>query len=319
MLDEMICRCVGESVQGKPSFIQSLWSGYGTISRIPVNGSVGSVVIKEVRFPIGVDVHDCGHLRKIQSFKVESSWYKSWSELCDDSCRSARSYGAFCESERVVMILEDLDYSGFWRRSKRITNCELDTVLSWLAHFHVRFLHCSPKDLWPIGTYWHLATRQKELAALNDESLRQAAPIIDTILRECRFQTIVHGDAKIDNFCFTPDGLRCAAVDFQYVGGGVGMKDLAYFIGSVLPEWECERREQDILDRYFKYAREALLHYKSMVNPDELEQAWRPLYRYAWADFYRFSEGWSLNYWSSNGYSSMVTRSVVNELLDHLS
>jgi len=40
----------------------------------------------------------------------------------------------------------------------------------------------------------------------------------------------VHGDAKLANFCFSRDGKKVAAVDFQYVDGGCGMKDLSRII-----------------------------------------------------------------------------------------
>jgi Ser/Thr protein kinase RdoA (MazF antagonist) len=59
------------------------------------------------------------------------------------------------------------------------------------------------------------------------------AAVIDQVLNNCSYQTIVHGDAKLANFCFSKEG-AVSAVDFQYVGGGCGMKDVAYFLGSCL-------------------------------------------------------------------------------------
>ena len=57
------------------------------------------------------------------------------------------------------------------------------------------------------------------------------------------------------NFCFSESRDKVAAVDFQYVGGGCGMKDLTYFVGSCLDESACEQREGDILNRYFQSLR----------------------------------------------------------------
>lgn len=101
-----------------------------------------------------------------------------------------------------------------------------------------------------------------------------------------------------------------AAVDFQYVGGGCGMKDVAYFIGSCLKEAECARREAQILDTYFGH-----LHRALGSRNEALEIEWRSLYRVAWADFHRFLKGWSPGHWKINSYSERITREVINQLL----
>ena len=49
----------------------------------------------------------------------------------------------------------------------------------------------------------------------------------------------MHGDAKLANFLFTSDHSQVAGVDFQYVGGGCGMKDVAYLL-SCLDEDACD-------------------------------------------------------------------------------
>ena len=96
--------------------------------------------------------------------------------------------------------------------------------VSWLAGFHAQNLNADPAGLWESGTYWHLETRPDELKRLDDPVLKQAASSIDQKLKDTKFQTLVHGDAKLANFCFSDDGNQVAAVDFQYVGGGCGMK-----------------------------------------------------------------------------------------------
>ena len=66
--------------------------------------------------------------------------------------------------------------------------------------------------------------------------------------------------------CFSNDEKTVAAVDFQYVGGGCGMKDTAYFIGSCLDESECERLEDDILNYYFDQLNSGLSHLNKEVD-----------------------------------------------------
>ncbi|MHC4884305.1 MAG: phosphotransferase, partial [Planctomycetota bacterium] len=191
---------------------------------------------------------------------------------------------------------------------------ELTACLAWLAHFHAVFLGESPAGLWPVGTYWHLDTRPDELAVLDDPPLKAAAGAIDRALRGARYQTFVHGDAKLANFCFSPGGTTVAAVDFQYVGGGCGMKDLAYFLGSALPEEACERGEGELLDTYFGFLAEALALHQPAIDAAAVEAEWRPLFPVAWTDFHRFLKGWSPGHWKLTTYSERLAQRVLVDL-----
>ena len=127
--------------------------------------------------------------------------------------------------------------------------------------------------------------------------------------------TLVHGDAKLANFLFTPERDAVAAVDFQYVGRGSAMRDVAYFVGSCLSGPECERREQELLDRYFSSLAECL---SADVDRDALECEWRALYPVAWADFQRFMMGWSPGHRKLTDYSDATTGRAIDAILDEL-
>jgi aminoglycoside phosphotransferase (APT) family kinase protein len=195
-----------------------------------------------------------------------------------------------------------------------VTRDEIHTCLGWLANFHATFMGRAPEGLWEVGTYWHLATRPDELAVLEDGPLKKAASEIDRRLGDTRFPTFVHGDAKLANFCFSADGTRVAAVDFQYVGGGCGMKDVAYFISSCLDERESERLEGELLDGYFARLGDALTRRSSDLDLAAIEADWRPLYPVAWTDFYRFLQGWSPGHWKIHRYSERLAREVLAAL-----
>jgi hypothetical protein len=171
--------------------------------------------------------------------------------------------------------------------------------VDWLANFHAQFLGVQPEGLWEIGTYWHLGTRPDEWQVMKDSRLKRNAQAIDQALNNAQFKTIVHGDAKVANFCFANSAV--AAVDFQYVGGGVGVKDLAYFMGSCLDEEECALYEEEILKHYFA----CLLKAVGLSNKDkqELEKEWRKLYVFAWADFNRFLLGWLPTHQKLHGFA----------------
>ena len=292
--------------------IQELWSGYGQILRLKLRGTTTeSVVVKHVqlpennRHPRGWNT-DLGHQRKVRSYAVETTWYERYA--AHSQARLPECFAVAKAGDEVLLILEDLDAAGFSLRKQTLDWTGIESCLAWLARFHASYLGQSPEGLWAVGTYWHLATRPQELAALSDQRLRAAAPAIDAALNNCTYQTFVHGDAKLANFCFAPDG-AVAGVDFQYVGGGCGMKDVAYFVGSCLRERDCERLEAQILDTYFTHLQEALSTHNSA-----LEAEWRALYPVAWADFHRFLKGWSPGHWKINGYSERVTRTVLQQL-----
>ncbi len=212
------------------------------------------------------------------------------------------------DNEEVFILLEDLNTAGYPFRKHSLEWEEISSCLKWLAEFHASYLGNTPNGIWETGTYWHLETRPQELDVLQDQRLKEAAPFIDKKLNDCTFKTFVHGDAKLANFCFG-EKAAVAGLDFQYVGGGCGMKDVAYFIGSCLDESECERLESKILDTYFIHLQKTLPN-----RNDNLESEWRSLYRVAWADFHRFLKGWSPGHWKINSYSERVTAEAIKSL-----
>lgn len=316
-----IVEITGATALSAPEPMQSLWSGYGAITRYHLEGCQHpSVVVKQVSPPT-VNTHPRGwnsslsHQRKMRSYAVESHWYRDYSVQCDASCRVAACLGLTAADGEFCMVLEDLDASGFSLRKSSVSLQDMHNCLGWLANFHATFMEQIPEGLWPVGTYWHLDTRPDELAALDDVPLQQAAGKIDQLLRMARYQTFVHGDAKLANFCFSASDDGVAAVDFQYVGGGCGMKDVAYFIGSCLREDDCERYVPELLDAYFVRLSAALRVRRSAIAADAVEEEWRRLFPVAWADFHRFIKGWSPGHWKINDYSERLTRTLISELL----
>jgi len=273
--------------------IQNLWSGYGELSRITTDN--GSVILKTIRFPTSNDhprgwATNIGHERKKKSYQVEKNWYTTLEPIQHARMAKGLAFGHIGEHEYI--LLEDLKLSGFMTKYS-IDWIDIEKCLSWLAHFHRHYMGHPPNHLWSIGTYWHLDTRPEELETLTDMSLKEAAPRIDKNLNAAKHQTIVHGDAKLANFLF--QNKEAAAVDFQYVGGGVGIKDVAYFLSSIYAEEELEAHEERALDTYFKY-----------LNLPKVEKEWRELYPLAWCDFYRFLQGWSPGHWKINSYSERM-------------
>jgi hypothetical protein len=299
--------------------IQSLWSGYGTIARYQLEGTASrTVVVKHISLtpatehPRGWNT-DASHNRKVKSYAVETQWYRHWNQECGKSCRTADFLGSYAEGYEQWIVLEDLDIH-FPLRKRELSLSEVKSCLKWLANFHATFLGQAPSGLWEVGTYWHLASRADEFEKIEHPVLKANAQRIDDLLNQCRYQTIVHGDAKVANFCFSKTSEAIAAVDFQYVGGGCGMKDVAYFIGSCLSSSECERYQDELLDYYFSTLHLVFESSKNPIDFDALEQEWRSLYPIAWTDFTRFLLGWMPEHQKVNGYSRKLMESVLGGL-----
>ncbi len=286
----------------KTEVIQKLWSGYGELSRIKLDHT--SIILKHIKFPDEQEhprawSSDLSHKRKVKSYQVEFSWYQLFNKTIPSSY-TPKLITSGEIGKQHYLVLEDLAAVEF-HPLEQIDWDQTKLCLKWLASFHNQYMGTPPNNLWEVGSYWHLETRPDELQVIKDPELKNAAALIDHKLNSAKYKTIVHGDAKLANFLFSNE--QVAAVDFQYTGGGVGIKDVAYFLSSIYNAEELFQNEEKCLEYYFK-----------QLNNPEIELEWRSLYSYAWADFYRFLVGWSPDHWKINSYSKLMKNKVIKDL-----
>lgn len=311
------------------SLLQMLWSGYGQCFRFFSPKYNCTLVAKAVK-PPDIISHPKGwnnndsHQRKLTSYQIERTFYVQFRarlmlpapELIAEDKRG----------DAMLLIMTDLDSQGFDQRYETLKIDQASAVLRYLARFHATFLDSSDritaqvKGLWSRGTYWHLATREQELSAMSGGLLKDYAHAIDNQIAACPYQTIVHGDAKVANFCFAADAQQSdsiAAVDFQYPGAGIGVQDVAYFIGSALSEDDQVDATDTCLDVYFEALRHALPYSATgcTFDPDKVETCWRALYPVACADFQRFLEGWSPGHWKLNTTLNSYTQQALRTFI----
>ncbi|OSX73025.1 hypothetical protein BU14_0384s0013 [Porphyra umbilicalis] len=131
-----------------------------------------------------------------------------------------------------------------------LTGAQTRTALGWLGRLHAAYLggRLPPAgSVAPVGGYWHLQWRRSELSALPARLGRVAAAsaaVADALYgggldgggpggAPSRWRTLLHGDAKAANLCWAPNGTSAvAALDFQYVGWGRGVMDVANLLVS---------------------------------------------------------------------------------------
>lgn len=316
----------------KENTIQSLWSGYGEIARMFSPKLNAPIIVKWVSPPTQVQHprgwhSDIGHARKLKSYQVEAAFYQHYAQMCDEHCYMPKLIALEQVNDvtqvQQLMVMEDLVALGFDTHLSEVSLTDIKSIIHWLAYFHARFLKLNAPELWPVGTYWHLATRPDEFAQMEASDLKQAANKIDAKLNQAKYQTLVHGDAKLANFGLSYtlfdarhiDALRkVAAVDFQYVGRGVGVKDLAYFLGSCLDDAALSLHHENLLDYYFTELKAAIHHFSQDIDVIALEAEWRSLYAFACADFMRFLQGWSPEHHKINRYLQQQTQNALGAL-----
>ena len=310
----------------------------------PTEGALADTVIVKYVDPHAGGEHprgwntDRSHVRKLRSYEVEQRWYRYWAPQCPKECRVAQSYplqaaavsggssppvsrhvvnrDALADvapvTDAALLVLEDLDLQ-FPVRRMELDISEITPCLEWLAALHATFLDADGNGLWPVGCYWHLETRPDEWQQMPEGDLKHAASWLDEQLCNARYQTLVHGDAKVANFCFSEDGKKVAAVDFQYVGRGPGVRDLVYFLGSCLDEESCRRYQDRLLAQYFDALQQYLEQFKPQVPAAAVVAEWRALYAIAWTDFYRFLQGWMPGHQKINRYTLALADIAISQ------
>ncbi|WP_426360335.1 phosphotransferase [Pseudocolwellia sp. HL-MZ19] len=316
--------------------VQSLWSGYGQIIRCSSTNSHTRYIVKVIA-PESAGTHPRGwntsasHQRKVKSYQVEANFYQDYSSQANASltnapkdnprefsfCKVPELFASYTDAANnfTLLIMEDLDDAGFFERIDIADWNSLRLAIRWLAYFHAKFMGNTAANLWEVGTYWHLSTRQYELESMPNSDFKTHAQLIDTALNNAQFQTLLHGDAKFENLCFHPSGEEVAAVDFQYIGRGSGVKDLAYLVGSCLDEDKLIEFDTLILDEYLTQLKQALIANNNALDFDALAEETTRLYPVAWADFYRFLLGWNPQSWKVCDYLKQKSQIGLTRLL----
>jgi aminoglycoside phosphotransferase (APT) family kinase protein len=303
----------------KEHTVQSLWSGYGEIARFNLGPGKGSCIGKHVNkdaiasHPRGWDTEH-SHQRKLSSYHNEQAFYSNLACHTHYKCRVPSLIDTGVSERSLWIIMEDLDAVGYDMRHQSADSTIARQCISWLAHFHAEYLDKDTSSAWPIGTYWHLATRQDEWMKMPETALKDAAHQIDVKLQTAQYQTLLHGDAKLANFCFSSREDSVAAVDFQYVGKGCGVRDLVYLLGSCFSNKQLEKHSVAMIDLYFFILQQALNERLSYAQFQELELEWRSLIPFAWADFERFLQGWSPGHHKLNAYSKAQTDLAISSI-----
>jgi hypothetical protein len=296
-----------------------LWSGMGYLYRVDLVDSSSAAspyfprVVKQIRLPSSLS--SLGDRRKADSYQVEANFFEHVvPQLRNEyNVQVPETYHVERSKKTISIVMSYVPAAG--GGSLHTKNTRL--VLSWLAQFHAATLGRAAQlvqdyGLQPRATYWYLATRPDEYAALGSRGLegrlKRAAKAIDERLQADAAQCLVHGDVKEANLLFhadATDGLTLC--DFQYCGQGTPAQDLAYFFCSSLDGLEDQ-------EEHLAFYLAALTRHvpdQAVASVPTLA-ALRDSLEWAYCDWYRFMAGWG--FWG-NDIGGCV-RSKLNELDD---
>ena len=160
-----------------------------------------------------------------------------------------RSYLSTVQVHSAIKWLANF-HGSFWKVQNKHTMDGL--LLPPMAEFEARRAGevSAPRSIWLNGGYTYLATRRTEFAALasrsdsewsaalcNPDGKASVAEKVAKFLvpRGRSFETFIHGDVKSENLFSTESGDGVAFFDFQYVGLGLGVSDLAKLFTCSVP------------------------------------------------------------------------------------
>lgn len=254
-------------------------------------------------------------------------------DCCVPRLLAASSLDGGARSEQVgqTLVLEDLSIRFPVLTEKRgtLNDAQVSKSLEWLAHFHASSWNiesCSTSDfcpppsvaiksawngsgLWQQGGYHYLATRQFELASIDPHTdpwgqlgLHTASDLplaIDWCLNNPADRSrlsLIHGDVKAANMAFSRNTSKMAMYDFQYVGIGLGVQDLAKFLTTSIPSRYLNSAdgERQLLKTYHSFLlkrlpKDAKYEFEELVKDWEL----------ALVSWVRFLAGWSGGFWGN--------------------
>ncbi|KAI1416500.1 hypothetical protein F5Y13DRAFT_154092, partial [Hypoxylon sp. FL1857] len=198
----------------------------------------------------------------------------------------------------------------------------------------------SGTKLWLNGGYTYLATRRKEYAALAGDKDSEwstalcspitpdGQPISEMVAKFLTpsgrsYETFIHGDVKSENLFTTKSGDRVAFYDFQYVGLGLGVCDLAKLFtcsvplslligdsGDVPNELPMDKSEKKLLEYYHSRLLSDFKDSQGQIQKcewDEFVRHWET----ALVDWLRFQASWG--FWGNTEWLEARVRSILQD------
>lgn len=239
-----------------------------------------------------------------------------------------------------------------------LNRTQVQGALNWLADFHGRSLGLKPdtlddyllppleeskrrqrageagSTLWLNGGYTYLATRRTEYASLVEDDSEWSEALCSTFegsslsvaemaalfLTPCgrATESYIHGDVKSENLFTTTNGEDVAFFDFQYVGLGLGVCDLAKLFTCSVPLQMLVDAHESLPDHLTmgEGERQLLERYRARLLQNETADSyeWETFKRHwetALVDWCRFQASWG--FWGNTEWLEARVRSILSD------
>ena len=249
------------------------------------------------KFP-AADETSRGAAAATRTYEVETRFYQQLRDRV--SIRTPRPYVALIdlEANEFVLLMDDLAPA---EQGDQLTGCSVDAAA--LAVDEAAKLHA---PVWGDATLadlpWLNRNSEESQAfflqliasmypaflerygdRVDDEVAETGGRLIDRLPDYLSYRpeplTAAHGDFRLDNMLFSPDGTTLTTVDWQTVALGPGVTDVSYFLGTSLTPDLRAAHEPDLVRQYH----DALL--AGGVTEYPFDRCWHDYRRFAFSGF----------------------------------
>ena len=209
------------------------------------------------------------HIAKlVRNYELEISWYRDLAAITPVNCPECFHAEIDTNGIDFVLLLDDRAPAGQGDQLLGANDAQMRPAIAEMALLHAAHWN---SDILHRYEWLNYSTANKELVRqllpglypgfcqrykgrLSSEILDMGQGLVDNIGAyldtQTAVRTVVHGDFRLDNLLFSPNG-KVTVVDWQTVGTGSPMADLAYFIGTSIADPAArEASERGLFEHY---------------------------------------------------------------------
>ena len=259
------------------------------------------------------------------------------SDLAEDFPVAGEKRAALSHKQALSALDWLSNFHGFWW--SRVDDLDSSQLVLPPLEQAKRKTPSNNNSVWLNGGYTYLATRQSEYQNLVHDSdsewsealtrpvanrNQSTAELVAAFLAPStssktpidHYQTLIHGDVKSENLFTNTPGDQVAFYDFQYVGLGLGVCDLAKFFTCSVP-LEMLVPSEDVPDILAMDEGERVLlekYWSNLKSVGGREYEWGIFVRHwetALVDWLRFQASWG--FWGNTEWLEARVRSILGD------